>query len=74
MDETLKVCIDRVLPRELMRFQRTMRDPTSRACNLTDSPIGKTWMNSSTLPIRFMDGALGGLPPSHATRDEPRGA
>ncbi len=54
MDERPKVCIDRVLPRDLMRFQpvRRMRDGGRRAI----APIGKTWMNGSTLRVRFMGG------------------
>lgn len=49
-----KVCIDRVLPKDLMRLQRTrpMRGGVGRAI----APIGKTWMNGSTLRVRFMGG------------------
>lgn len=49
-----KICVDRVLPRELMRFQPTThrRGGPVRAI----SPIGKTWMNGSTLRVRFMAG------------------
>lgn len=48
------VCIDRVLPRDLMRLQPTVatRGGRSRAI----APIGKTWMNGSTLHVRFMGG------------------
>jgi len=44
-----KVCIDRVLPRDLMRLQQTkpMRNDIRRAI----SPIGKTWMNGLTLRL-----------------------
>lgn len=54
MDNRPKVCIDRILPRDLMRFQptRRMRDGARRAI----APIGKTWMNGSTLRVRFMSG------------------
>ncbi len=47
MDKCPKVCVDRILPRDLMRLQRTkpMRDGGRRAI----APIGKTWMNGSTL-------------------------
>ena len=48
-----KVCVDRLLPRDLMRFQQTTRrGGRVRAI----SPIGKTWMNGSTLQVRFMGG------------------
>jgi hypothetical protein len=48
------VCIDRILPRDLMRLQ-----PTARAGGRTRAiaPIGKTWMNGSTLQVRFMGGS-----------------
>jgi hypothetical protein len=48
-----KVCIDRVLPTAESRPQRTMRiGGRVRAI----SPIGKTWMNGSTLRVRFLAG------------------
>jgi len=53
MAERPKVCIDRVLPTELMRPQRTMR---TKSGERAISPIGKTWMNGSTLRVRFMGG------------------
>lgn len=48
------VCIDRVLPRDLMRPQqvRRRRDGTAAAI----APIGKTWMNGTTLKVMFMGG------------------
>ena len=50
---TRKICFDRILPRELMRFQPTVRrDGRVRAI----APIGKTWMNGSALRVRFMGG------------------
>jgi hypothetical protein len=54
MDNRHKVCIDRILPRDLMQLQRTrrMRDGGRRAI----APIGKTWMNGSTLEVRFTGG------------------
>ena len=57
MDEKRKVCIDRILPRDLMRFQPVVRrrDGITRAI----SPIGKTWMNGTTLRVRFIDGTAG---------------
>lgn len=54
MKERAKVCIDRILPRELMRFQPTVRGREGRVRAI--SPIGKTWMNGSTLRVRFMGG------------------
>jgi hypothetical protein len=49
------ICFDRILPRELMRPRPTMsmRGGRTRAI----SPIGKTWMNGSTLSVRFMGGS-----------------
>jgi len=57
MGERPKVCIDRILPRDLMRFQPIVRrrEGIMRAV----APIGKTWMNGSTLRVRFMDGTEG---------------
>ena len=53
MAERPKVCIDRLLPAQRMRPQKTMRvKGRSRAI----APIGKTWMNGSTLRVRFMGG------------------
>jgi hypothetical protein len=48
-----KICIDRILPRDLMSLQ-----PTTRGGGRTRAivPIGKTWMNGSTLQVRFMGG------------------
>jgi hypothetical protein len=55
MSERPKVCYDRILPRDLMRFQPTnrMREGIVRAV----APIGKTWMNGSTLRVRWMGGS-----------------
>jgi len=53
MPERLKVCIDRVLPSDRMRFHPTVRrGGTVRAI----IPIGKLWMNGSTLRVRFIGG------------------
>ena len=49
------ICFDRVLPRDLMRPQLTTR-PRKGAVRAI-SPIGKTWMNGSTLHVRFMGGS-----------------
>src|ERR1700704_2069397 len=58
-----KVCIDRLLPREQMRFQSTARrDGRVRAI----MPIGKLWMNGSTLRVRF----IGGTAAQQATAQE----
>src|SRR5262245_56064869 len=54
MADRPKVCIDRILPRELMRLQPIKRAPTGRTAGV--SPIGKTWMNGSTLRVRFNGG------------------
>ncbi len=48
------VCFDRILPAELMRQQPTMRGGGGRTRAI--SPIGKTWMNGSTLHVRFIGG------------------
>ncbi len=55
METRPKICIDRIAPRDLMRFQPVsrMRDGRVRAI----SPIGKTWMNGSTLRVRFIGGS-----------------
>ena len=46
--------VDRFLPRDAMRPQRTMRGPEGR--DRAISPIGKAWMNGSTLRVRFLSG------------------
>jgi hypothetical protein len=66
MSERPKVCIDRVLPRDLMRFQPTLR----RGGRLRAiSPRGKTWINGTTLSVRF----LGGSPAEQDTAREQAG-
>lgn len=67
MKERVKICIDRILPRELMRFQPTVRGREGRVRAI--SPIGKTWMNGSTLRVRF----LGGTPAEQAVVREQAG-
>jgi len=53
MPERPHVCYDRILPRDLMRLQPTTR----RAGRLRAiSPRGKTWINGSTLRVRFLGG------------------
>ena len=56
MKERAKVCIDRILPKDLMRFQPTVRGRAGITRAI--SPIGKTWMNGSTLRVRFLGGTV----------------
>ncbi len=54
MTESVKFCTDRLLPSDQMRFMSTVhRDggPTRAIM-----PVGKRWMNGSTLRVRFMGG------------------
>lgn len=67
MSNRAKVCIDRILPRDMMRLQSTTRGPGGRAFAI--SPIGKTWMNGSTLRVRF----IGGTSAQHAVVREQAG-
>jgi hypothetical protein len=61
-----KTCTDRILPRDLMRLRSTTRvGGRTRAV----SPIGKAWMNGSTLQVRFIDGTAS----QHATVREQAG-
>lgn len=53
-NETLRVCFDRVLPTELSRPQRRRSIPGQPDRGI--SPIGKTWLNGSTLRVRFIGG------------------
>ena len=53
MTRLMHVCSQRVLPAELMRLQSTVR---SGGRTRAISPIGKFWMNGSTLRVRFMGG------------------
>jgi Astacin (Peptidase family M12A)/Bacterial pre-peptidase C-terminal domain len=46
-------CTDRVLPGNQMRFQSTVRRGGSTRAIM---PIGKLWMNGSTLRVRFIGG------------------
>jgi hypothetical protein len=48
------VCFDRILPRELFAPRRTLAPRRGRLRAI--SPIGKTWMNGSTLRVRFIGG------------------
>jgi hypothetical protein len=64
---TEKVCFDKILPKDLMRPHRRTRglDGNDRAI----SPIGKSWMNGTTLRVRF----LGGTPTQQAVAQEQAG-
>ncbi len=53
MPKMLHICTERVLPAELMRPQPTLR---SGGRTRAISPIGKLWMNGSTLRVRFLGG------------------
>jgi len=53
MPKRAKVCTDRLLPHELARPQPTRR---SGGIMRAISPIGKSWMNGTTLHVRFMSG------------------
>ena len=48
------VCFDRILPRELFPHRPSM--PARGGRTRAISPIGKTWMNGSTLHVRFLSG------------------
>ena len=49
-----KVCFERILPHELMRVPRTVGGPNGRFSAI--APIGKAWMNGSTLRVRYIGG------------------
>lgn len=66
MCQRAKVCIDRILPHELARPQLTRR---SGGALRAISPIGKTWMNGTTLHVRF----IGGTAQQKATAREQAG-
>lgn len=53
MEKHAHFCTDRVLPSEQMRFQSTVRRNGSTRAIM---PIGKVWMNGSTLRVRFLGG------------------
>lgn len=55
MSENLKICYDRLLPRDFAQPQHTIRIG-ERASALM--PLGKLWINGSTLRVRFMSGTL----------------
>lgn len=47
-------CIDRILPKNLMRFHPNMESYSGRVRAI--SPIGRSWLNGSTLQVRFING------------------
>ena len=49
-----RICIDRILPAQLMRHQTTVRRAGATRALI---PIGKTWMNGTTLRVRFIGGS-----------------
>jgi Astacin (Peptidase family M12A) len=61
------VCFDRILPRELFKPQDTTAARGGRTRAI--SPIGKTWMNGSTLHVRF----VGGTPAQRANAQKQAG-
>jgi hypothetical protein len=63
MAKLVHFCTDRVLPGDQMRFQSTVRRGGGTRAIM---PIGKRWMNGSTLRVRF----LGGTPQQQATAKE----
>ncbi len=63
MAKLVHFCTDRVLPSDQMRFQSTVRRGGGTRAIM---PIGKRWMNGSTLRVRF----LGGTPQQQATAKE----
>ena len=67
MADRPKICIDRVLPRDMMRFQAVSRGAGGRVRAI--APIGKTWMNGSLLRVRF----IGGTPAEQSKAREQAG-
>ncbi len=63
MVKLVHFCTDRVLPGDQMRFQSTVRRGGGTRAIM---PIGKRWMNGSTLRVRF----LGGTPQQQAKAKE----
>lgn len=50
-----KPCIDRVLPKDLWHYQSLVSRPGGRLSAV--APIGKAWINGSTLRVRFIGGS-----------------
>ncbi|MGH8179279.1 MAG: pre-peptidase C-terminal domain-containing protein [Steroidobacter sp.] len=55
MSTSKHLCIDRILPSELRRATPFLSMGAGRTRAIT--PLGKLWMNGSTLRVRFLDGA-----------------
>ena len=53
MEKHAHFCTDRVLPSEQMRFQSTVRRNGRTSAVM---PVGKVWMNGTTLRVRFIGG------------------
>ena len=53
MAKLMHFCTDRMLPGNQMRFQSTVRRGGGTRAIM---PIGKRWMNGSTLRVRFIGG------------------
>jgi len=66
-DAAPHVCFDRILPKDLMRPHRRTRGPDG--ADRAISPIGKAWMNGTTLKVRFLEGT----PDEQATAREQAG-
>jgi hypothetical protein len=57
MTDAPHVCFDRILPKDLMRPHRRERGlPGPNGADRAISPIGKAWMNGTTLKVRFLEG------------------
>ena len=54
MSKSQKICYDRILPNHMNRVQRTRMMGGGRVRAI--SPIGKQWINGSTIKIRFRGG------------------
>lgn len=48
------VCFDRLLPKNLLRFNPNVETYSGRVRAI--SPIGRSWLNGSTLQVRFLGG------------------
>lgn len=62
-----KVCFERILPHELMQVPRRVGGPNGRFSAI--APIGKAWMNGSTLRVRY----IGGTPTQKAVVEREAG-
>ena len=54
MSKAKKICYDRILPNHMNRVQRTRMIGGGRLRAV--GPIGKQWINGSTIKVRFLDG------------------